>query len=224
MSKGFNSVLFDFNSVVDKELSVIKYLRGEYMEAAVDWLDKSALRMDDNYLRYKRLYRGNLFKSMIIKEDVKDSSDNLLDLIFNRDQDCIFDRDYAYTTAMKYLISAYKKVGNGIIKTVVRCDNDKQARYIKDTLNADVIVTPRQDVDMSKYGRLVVGQFASALEYVLNEPKSIVVLNFRENYDTKDITLLNPELVIKLGDIHKIEIFSAFREEIPNDLKGEINK
>ena len=68
----------------------------------------------------------------------------------------------------------------------------------------------RKDVDLTKYNRVIVGNYKHALMYDYPGPKSIVVLNFSENYSEDDFTLLSPELVINLGDIHDVEIMSAY--------------
>lgn len=214
MSKGFNSVIFDFDSIVDKELSVIKFLRGEYKDTAIGWFDKNkVICADDEYIRFHRCYKKeSIFKSIIIDDSMKNNSDQIMNLIFDRDQADIFNHGYAYNTSMINLISAYKKAGNGTIRTAIRCDNEDQKKYIESIMDTDILVKPRKDVDMSKYARLIVGRYTSALEYILNEPKSILVLNFSENFSKDDFTLLNPELVIKLGDIHDIGVISAFRD------------
>ena len=57
------------------------------------------------------------------------------------------------------------------------------------------------------------------IEYTLLEPKSILILNFRENFTDEDSTMLRPELVINLGDVHDINVISAYRDE---DIKQKI--
>ena len=64
---------------------------------------------------------------------------------------------------------------------------------------------------MSKYGRLIVGDVMDSLEYVFEEPKSIVTLDFRENMSKDDITLIRSEPIIMLGDINEFTVISAYR-------------
>lgn len=218
MPKGFNSVLFDFDAIIDKEISVIRFIAAEYKDStSIDsFIDIDAIAgMDIDIMRFKRMYgKEDLFRSLLLGDTNKDSYEAIIDLLFDRDQKEIFDGGYAFNTIMTTLISAFKKAGNGVIRTAIRCDNEDQKAYIRAfDREVPVIIKERKDVDMSKYGRLIVGHYKSALQYRLEEPKSIAVLNFRENFDSRDSTLLNPELVISLGDIHKIEIISAFRED-----------
>ena len=41
MDSGMNSILFDFYSLIDKELSVIKFIAGEYKDDALNHFDKN---------------------------------------------------------------------------------------------------------------------------------------------------------------------------------------
>ena len=216
--KGFNSILFDFDSIVDREVSLIKYFIGEYRENLfmADFMDlPKAIGMINDNFKFERLYGSDdLFRSLLFHESHKNAYEELINKFFERDQKEIYERGYAFNTTMPILISAYKKAGNGVIRTAVRCDNQYQLDYIK-SIDRDIVafISDRKSVDMGKYTRLIVGNWNSALEYTLEEPKSIVILNFRENFDKQDSTILNPELIINLGDINKIEIASAYRED-----------
>lgn len=217
--KGFNSILFDIDSLVDIEISLLKYLVKEFRESATidQFIDIGTLTcLDDNALMFKRMYgKEDLFKSFLIKPEDKDRYKEIIHSLFERDQKFIFDNGYAFTTVITKLITAYKKAGNGVIRTTVRCDNDYQKKFIEGKYHdsTTVIVRPRKEVDMGNYARVFVGQYTSALEYEYEEPKSIVLLNYMENFDPNDFTMLRPELVISLGDVNKIEIVSAFKDE-----------
>lgn len=214
-----NSILFDFDSIIDKQISIIKFLKGEYHTIDdVNFYDKEKVAiMDDTYMQFRRMYGPeDLFKSIITDPKLKESSDNLLELLFDRDQNDIFSGGYAHKTAMTSLLTAYKRTGNGTVRTAVRCDNEYQESFIKQIApDISIELSPRSKVDMSKYGRLVVGNYMSALQYILGGPKSILILNFRENYSDESTLLLKPELIISLGDIHDIGIISAYKED-PN--------
>lgn len=216
--KGFNSILFDFDSIVDIELSLLKFFYGIYRHSSYmdTFMDIHRLvGMSDDTLKFERMYgTESIFKKLLVRQEDKDRYETLINLFFERDQKDIFDGGYAFKTAMLTIISAYKKAGNGLIKTAVRCDNQHQVDFLH-SIDRDIVafISNREDVFMSKYGRLIVGHYSSALEYNFEEPKSILILNFRENYNAKDNTLLNPELVINLGDIHDIRVISAYQED-----------
>ena len=217
-SKGFNSILFDIDSIVDKENSLLKFFYITYKDSIHmdNFMDISKLiGVSNDTFKFERMYgQESIFRKLLLRQEDKDRYETLIDLFFERDQKDIFDSKCAFTTAMLTMISAYKKAGNGIIKTAVRCDNQDQVDFLH-TLDRDIIafVSTREDVYMGKYGRLIIGHYSSALAYNLDEPKSILILNYRENYNVKDNTLLNPELVINLGDIHDIRVISAYQED-----------
>lgn len=217
-SKGFNSILFDFDSVVDREISLLKFFYKVYRDSVYmdDFMDIGHLiGVSDDVLKFERMYgQESLFKKLLIKQENKDTYEKLIELFFDRDQKDIFETGCAFTTAMITMISAYKKAGNGVIRTAVRCDSQDQVDFLH-SLDRDIVafVSKREDVNMGKYGRFIVGHYSSALEYKLDEPKSILILNYRENYNAQDNTLLNPELVINLGDIHDIRVISAYQED-----------
>lgn len=217
-SKGFNSILLDFDSIVDREISLLKFFYKIYRDSAYmdDFMDiRYLIGISDDVLKFERMYgQESLFKKLLTKQENKDMYERLIELFFDRDQKDIFETGCAFTTAMVTMISAYKKAGNGVIRTAVRCDNQDQVDFLH-SLDRDIVafVSTRANVNMGKYGRFIVGHYSSALEYKLDEPKSILILNYRENYNAQDNTLLNPELVINLGDIHDIRVISAYQED-----------
>jgi len=156
----------------------------------------------------------DVFSSMITNPEMKRNWPNTLDTIYREYEKDILVEKYAYLTQMHILISAYKKAGEGTIRTAVRCKNDIQAAIIEKIIPGVVIEKCKpEEVDMSKYARLICGNYKIALMYKLNEPKSILIVNFRENFMENDITKVQPELVISLGDIHDIKLISAFAED-----------
>lgn len=211
--KGFNSILFDFSAIVDIKLSLIKYLIGEYPDNE-NFDIKKFKQMNDSELKQKRVFGvSDIFQEFLSDHYLIENYEAFYDRLIERDIDIILDDRYATPTSMSILINAYRKAGEGTIKTAVRCNNKYERDYIRKILPETTIeFCFRKDTNMGKYTRLVVGNWNHALEYVLEEPKSILVLNFRENFTETDITMLRPELVISLGDIHSIDVVSAYRE------------
>lgn len=215
-SKGFNSILFDFTSLIDMEITAINWIRDVFRDNALENFDKHKLlymKMED--MKFHRVYGAqDVFQSMISNPSMRKDWPHTLASIYTKYEKDIFSEKYACLTQMPTLISAYKKAGEGIIKTTVRCDNDIQAEFTSRIApDASIEICEPENIDMSRYGRLVCGQFGQAIRYILNEPKSVLILNFRENFMENDITKLRPELIISLGDIHDIQVISAFPEK-----------
>lgn len=223
--KGFNSILFDFDSVIDIELSVIRWLANTYKDSELDNFDKHRLlhtSLDD--MEFMRVfgYKGeDLFRSLITNEELKDKYIEILNSFYNEYESEILSKDNMMKTSMTNLISAYRKAGNGTISTAIRCDSEEQKKCIRsfDSI-VPIELCERKDVDMSKYGRLIVGNVFDPMEYIFKEPKSIVVLNFRENMSVDNITLLRPELIISLGDINDFDVISSYRSVDTKNISG----
>ena len=73
-----------------------------------------------------------------------------------------------------------------------------------------ILTSSRLSVDTNNYARIVVGDFYDATKYIIDKPNSIMVMNFRDNFEDDDISNLIPELVISLGDISNISIYTAY--------------
>lgn len=219
-SEGHNCVLFDFDSIVDIQISIIKWMAVEYRDYPIPTFDKHAIICDSiDEMKFKRLYSSEgLFKSIIKDPDMKPRFREIIASFIKEYEEEIIGK-YAEFTAMVPLISAYSKAGNGIIKSTIRCDNEFQNEFVEKNVKGytSIIVSPREEVDTSKYGRIISGDAFEIMKYKFHDPKSVVVLNYRENFSPKDITLITPELLVNLGDIHTVEAISAYREnEMPN--------
>lgn len=211
---GFNSILFDIDSIVDMEITAIKYVANEWNTVISNATDFVGVN-NEIKMKIKRIYGPSLFENSL---DMAYKGLNLMEQVLNRDQKEIFESEYVSLTDLVFLLRAYKEAGSGLIKTTIRCDNEFQKQFIS-TLDRDlsVIVQPRKDVDTSRYGRIIVGNCMKALEYEFNEPKSIVILNFIENFNKDHKDWLQPEFILAFGDIHNINLAEAYRLD---DIKG----
>lgn len=224
MGKGPSSILFEFGSIVDKEISLIRFMQEELREMTLDDFDKYRLinsSIED--LKFHRILGvEDLFKSMLIEEK-KDESDSIFNELYDRYGKAILEK-YACPTSLHVLINAYKNAADGLIKTGVHCSNTNEINYIRKTFEdkTKVILGDRKSIDTSDYGRIIVGDYREALEYNFEAPKSIVVMNFRENFTSTDMTTLQIELLTKLGDIHTIEVMTAFDVKYPDEIASRI--
>lgn len=222
--KGFNSILFDFDSVIDIELSIIKWIAKEYRDEKLEKFNKHRLlytSLDDmKFMRVLGYYGQDFFRSLIIDREYQDKYKDVLKSIYKEYQEEILTESNIVKTSMHSLIRAYAKAGNGTISTAIRCSNEIEKKCIR-SFDTDVVIElcEKKDVDMSKYGRLIIGDAMSAMEYTLKEPKSIVVLDFRENMARNDITLIRPEPIVMLGDINEFSVISAYRSVNKSDLQ-----
>ena len=86
-----NSVLFDFYSLVDREISVIKFLAGEYRETALENFDKHRVlyTSDLDWKLARTQSKDDVFKSLMIGNQFKECSDTVLDTLWKDYEQCI---------------------------------------------------------------------------------------------------------------------------------------
>lgn len=223
--KGFNSILFDFDSIIDIELSIIRWIAAEYRDEKLDKFDKHRLLYtsleDMKFMRVFGYYGQDLFRSLITDKEYQNKYKDVLKSIYNEYANEILNNKTMIKTSMHSLVRAYAKAGNGTISTAIRCSNDIEEKCIR-SFDGDVVIEKceRKDVDMSKYGRLIIGDALGCMDYAFREPKSIVVLDFRENMAKDDITLIRPEPIVMLGDINEFTVISAYRSVNKTDILG----
>ena len=207
--KGANSVLFDFWSLIDREITIIKYCMDKYPY----FIDMDRLKsLSIPNLEYQRMYgKVDLLNSLIVVREFKDRELEVIDMLFSRDEKEILNPKYVFNTLMVNLINAYKKTGNGVIKTTIRCDDDIQKDYVLSVCkDANVIISERKDIDTTLYGRVIVSYYKDALEFDFPDPTSIIVLKYTENMIDN---MINPELIINFGDVNTIGTASPFNED-----------
>ena len=221
---GNNSILIEFEALVDLEMSFIQWIRKHPDAFNLRYFNKDKLlNFPIQQLKFKRSHGvENLFKSLLVDEETKNRSKNLFSMIMEQYEGQILEETPCATDVQR-LVRAYKKAGGGIISITVRCSNDHEVKYIKShfNFNVPIVTIPKRDIEMGKYTRLITANALSPLEYMIHEPKSIIVVNYRENFIEKDINILRPELVIKMGDIHDIQVINAYDFDLDKDFKIE---
>lgn len=212
---GDNSILFDFFSIVDKELSALKYIfkNYDYFKSLnilnIDKIDQlSKMSIDD--LKLERMYGcKDIFESIF---NTNKNHRMMLKYFYDKYENFILDdKEYLVFTDSLRLILAYSKAADGVIKSTVLCENDMQKSVVdKYILHARPVISDKKSIDLNLYARLVVGDIYDAANYNIDNPNSLVVMNFRDNFKSDDINNLIPELVISLGDISSISICVAY--------------
>lgn len=220
-----NSILFDIDSIIDIEISVVRFIAGAYKDyESLDNFDLHKIRsLSIEDMKFHRIYspRG-LFREVATNKDIENvyTYRPILQALYNANEDEILSK-YVFTTNILSVIDTCRKTGNGIIKCTIRCDNEKQKEFVQKLVldSVRVIVCAREDVVTSSYARIMSGSALDVMKYKIKPPKNIAILNFRENFSPKDITLLSPELVINLGTINQIDVVSAYVEEDNDDIE-----
>lgn len=213
-----NSVLFDIDSIIDKEATALGALRDLYnsQEDNHNSLDNIYYmnylsKLDNDKIKWGRIHRSNLFRDFIIDDLDKMYDRSIIDNIYNASCD-----DNIFITSMAILISAYKKAGNGTITTSVRIDpGDNISREILNRYKIypdNIIELDRPNIDIDNYGRIISGNTKSILKYKIDKPMNILILSYADNFLNDDRKVLDPELIVNLGDICDIKVVSPYRD------------
>lgn len=213
--KGFNSILFDSDSIIDIEISMIRYFDNLIDRNVFDQFkdivdeDKISRFQSTTELAFKRMYDP----LDLIKYILRDRSMDYNKFMYNTwDSHKKSILRFAFNTDAADLISAYFAAGNGTISTKILVQDQDEESYIKRLIPiAETIMSSREDVDTSKFGRIIVGDFRNLFKYKFHEPKSILLLNYRDNFSDLDMKLLRAELVINFGDVHDISVMPAYK-------------
>ena len=92
-----NSVLFDFYSLIDREISTIKFLAGEYRETALQNFDKHRVlyTSDLDWKLARTQNKDDVFKSLMIGDEFKQHSESVLNALWADYEMCILGK-YSY--------------------------------------------------------------------------------------------------------------------------------
>lgn len=230
--KGHNSVLFDFWSIVDKEITAMNFLTSsdlshkDVQEAFYDFkyhvMNPSNNRKVLENLEWHRMFGvRDLFEEALEfamektnRTTLSQTASQFLQTVWNMyEKDILFGDKYRYPVMTKCinLLNAYHVAGSGVVTTTVHCTSENQKNFIRRLdKKTNIVVEKYEELDLSKYGRLVIGEVENAIRYNPKEPKSIVLLNFRKNFEEENIEIPKKELIARFGDIHSIEIIEAY--------------
>lgn len=212
-----NNVLFDFSAIIDTEMSIFKFLLKNRdiaceLKEVID-IDKYNICREKVHTEKSLIYDRTQGPHGLLREFIKPMKLNeylsLRDALYSSLQDVLLTDEYAEFTRARIVISAYNKTGNGIIQSTILCSSEEK-KFLQKHIHANYLIDIHENIDMSNISRIISGDFRNLLKVKLNGPRSIVILDYRENFLEEDITIPRPELVITLGDIHDIKVFQAY--------------
>ena len=184
-----NRVLFDFESIVDIKLSAIR-----------------------KYITENTGYPIHEFEMGTQKYDRMFSLKDPLENIDTSTQD-LFHPEYPVFTSMKVLLHRFITDGNGIIVPKVLCKDTIQQRIIKDSIpEVKTLVGSRNQVKTINFARIVVGEAKHILEF--NNPITVdfMMLNYRTNFTKEDPSIIDSDVLLKIGDVNAFTIVKAYPE------------
>mgnify|MGYP004648644071 CR=1 FL=1 len=216
---GNNSILFEFFSVIDKELSAILFIIDNFsLLKDANIFDENKVYEFSKYsldrLKLKRMYDCNDIFSSLLKDQSIDYK-KILNFLYDKYEESILVDKYIVFTTNKSLISAYNKVADGIIKCNILCSNNIERNISRKYFpSAKVIISKIEDINCDSFARFVLADATNGKYYNINNPSSIILMNFRDNFAKDNIEYILPELIISLGDINEIKVSTAYNEPI----------
>ena len=193
---GFNSILIDFDCLLDYKIGGVRILRDYYSDSPL--IDKQFLdnMTEDDYLIAYHIAEGDPFKAAL-SDEAKDSSDSILNEIRTRYPEKII--DYSPPTLLNSFIKLCLE--NGDILRINEIDSGRTGFSYKET----------REIDLRNYARIMTDTSKHALAFGDPSVKSFVVLDYRENFTIIDgKRALDPELIYMFGDVNKIEYCNAY--------------
>ena len=182
-----NRILFDFESIVDIKLSAVR-----------------------KYITESTGYPINDFELGTYKFNRMNSMKDVLDGIDISEYDLLHP-DYPVFTSMRVLLNRFMRDYTGIISPKVLCKDAIQQRIIKDSFpNVKTLVGTRDQVKTINFARIVVGEAKHILEFKNPITVDFMMLNYRENFTKEDSSIIDPDVLIKIGDVNRFTIIKAY--------------
>ncbi len=214
-ASGFNKILFLFSSLIDRKIGFVKFINRFYYGSKyidVKFTDKSIDELKKIHI-YKNI---DILKSCFLKE-YQDSANSIYNEIINDSTKYLNLLKMSPITLIPKLINTYSIMGNDI-KCFILCKNETEKNFVEDVLNLrniPIIIDEIENIIPTDYARFVLDDIDLATKF--NDPiaKSFLILNYKENFiynEEKDIMLLKPDVIIKIGDVNNCQICNAYKD------------
>lgn len=213
LKKSINSVLFDFDSIVDLKIGAVKIICKYYFKS--DMVNKKFVGNDDDFFKMYHIYENE----NIIKSCFFDKASECYEDLYNELMEKYYDeiiRCAPKTTSVRFIRASKQAGGGNIIKCTVLCKSAIEKQYITEILpNTPVIMLPEDrelsNEDVDRYSRIVTSDWNDTITRYHNiTGKDFLILDYRENFLPGSTINLNPALIIALGDLNSIHYCNAY--------------
>lgn len=182
-----NRILFDFESLVDIKLSAVRK----------HVIDTTGYPIQDFELATYKINR--MYSNRDILENIDTSTQDLLH------------PEYPVFTSMRVLLNTFLRDYNSMVLPKVLCKDTIQQRIIKDSFpEVKTLVGSRDQVKTINFARIVVGEAKHILEFKNPITVDFMMLNYRENFTDKDPTIIDPDVLVAVGDVNKFTIVKTY--------------
>jgi len=188
-----NSVLLDFDSLVDIRFGVIRYLRNMYSgyfksSYIPKFINKDfLLNQDLSLLLRMRVFDGDDLIKKCFTEEYRDSALKIESDILNQDLKSVL--ELSPETSVVSLIKRFKDMADGSVKSYIFCTEDIKYDFIfSKEYNKYSSVRKYNSLDkinLDDYTRIILSDYRKVKKF--NNPtfKSIVIMGYGENFTNK---------------------------------------
>jgi len=205
-----NAILASFDSVIDIDLALWRYIKDKYSTS--EYLDKDMINIDDeNIIKFILMDRReqNPLSLLIPNYD----TEKMYNDIINNDSmlnNILVNYGSQFDT-LKLFITFMNNASS--IDIDILCKNNGQAEIIKKYTNNKIgaIINSAKDVDMNNYSIIQVKFFSDIIYYPELNGKYIwianALYNMQRNMNTIDLTLFQA-----FGQSNKIQLIDMYRD------------
>jgi len=211
------SILVEFDGIVDLQLAVVKALREDYPLGGFNpsinyaFLHKPLMELVRD--------RVTLYNKNIVEECFMDSGKQYWKTIYDTYVSDEYDRivQGAPVTMIHRLITTYSRAAGGMIKVHIRCDNEAQVKTIQSLFkssNPNIFIGKRSELDLSQYSRLILAdvRYLDDIPNMQSTAKYLAILNYGCNLEVidNDVVILK-DYIIKYGQKSEFQIIDSFQ-------------
>lgn len=220
-----NSLLVEFEFVVDLDLAMLKFIRENYGDS--DMVNKRLINLKSSYVARRIMLNRKHINPLELLLPGQDSTQLYFDLI--NDKKNLYNLlMYAVAYDTFGLMVTYLKHASSV-ELEILCRNEVEEAFIK-YLNPEmptIVRSSRFDINLSKYTALYLKYFAYATNYVGLDGKNLYIaaakFNMEEDSDNTNIELTHiysQTNVIHLMDLDRRAKFRFTEEHTEDDAKG----
>lgn len=203
-----NNILVDFDIVIDTDLGLINMIKKEYNNT--NFVLNYINNMKDKVIIEQLLERDNKNPlSIIIKEEYRDSIDNLYKEFIESEYDNIL--KYSSITDIMNLINVY--IDTGSVHVDIICKNKSEEQLINNLNISQLKVLVQEDktkIDLSDYDTIFIKNYSDILNFNRVIAKNIFIGNYKFNLDDDHIPLKDISLIVgKTNIVSVIDVYES---------------
>ena len=213
-SNAKNTIVFDFESIVDCEIGAIKFLKyhqDELTQSMISKLNLERLNTTEessyNNMQIKEYNENGLSAlSYVFKDPI--NVPILYDGLKTQYEKMVL-YNSGLTGAYNLLITYSSVAITSGISSIISCRTPTQFEVATKIFGTYGEVIESERVKKREYSRLVLGDIR-LLDYYKPEGKSILVLDYRKNFTEGDYGQLIPEYIVEYGDVNIFDIANSY--------------